>query len=150
MNLLKLKDLSSDLWSDLLKDDVTKLNPMSNKNYNNDYIAKSINDLRNDDNEPKVYHSDFYYWKYMYDSFSKVVANEKYLNSLQAIETTNEKTIRFYMTRTINSRFMFDFTFFATNHFDTEDYEKYLIIQRNNEEVLYSSPYINYIRSLQP
>ena len=55
-------------------------------------------------------------------------------------------TIYFDMTKTINSRFMFTFASYKLRNAN-ESYAKYMPIARNNEEVLYNVPYINYIRS---
>lgn len=93
--------------------------------------------------DPKNYHSEFYKIKYVYDSFEKVIPLE-YVNE-DNFFTDAEYKVEFAMTRTINSKFMFTFDILFS--LADEDYPKTLVVQRNNEEVLYSSPYINYIRS---
>ena len=136
-----------------IKDNIILLNPLCNVKMNNDVIAKSLTDLRSDNinniwEEPKLYHSDFYYNKYVYDSFSKVIKNESYLNDLMTLEEYEDmKEIKFIMTSTINSNFMFEFTFLAQFNFNSEDYEKILFINRNNEMTIYNNEYLNYLKS---
>ena len=156
-NLLQLNDITSALIqydsfgeqdylddnNNQYEDDPLMLYPLSAKNYDNENISKSLEDMRNAAPEPKLYHSDYFYWKYIYDSFTKVIQNEKYMNYPYANE---RNSINFYVTSTINSNFMFKFNFMG-GQFIEEDYEKYLVIQRNNEETLYNSEYINYIKS---
>ena len=156
-NLLQLNDITSALIQydssgeqDYLDDnnfdfgdDSYYLYPLSAKNYDNENVSKTLEDMRNTAPDPKIYHSDYFYWKYIYDSFTKVVHNEKVMNYPYANE---RNSINFYVTSTINSRFMFKFNFMG-GQFLEEDYEKYLVIQRNNEETLYNSDYINYIKS---
>ena len=132
-------------------DDIIALNPLCNKTLNN--VSKSLTDLRASNlsniwHEPKLFHSDFYYNKYIYDSFVKVIKNESYLNDLMTLEEyADYKNIIFYMTSTINSRFMFNFSFLKKFHFNNEDYENILVIQRNNEVTIYNNDYINYIKT---
>ena len=125
-----------------IPESLTNIYPLINVSFNGE---KSLHDYRNDDNEPKIYHSDFYQTKYVYDSFAKIVKNEVDMNRYEA---NIDSYINFYMTSTINSRFMFEFPFIkASGYFVDEDYPKHLIVQRNNEVTLYNSPYINYIRT---
>lgn len=110
----------------------------------------SLSDMRptniDEEIEPKLDHSDFHSIKYVYDSFVKVIKPEVYFNYLSG---NPEATINinFTMTKSINSRFMFTFDIAPYNDFSDEDFENYLLIARNNEEVIYNEPYINYIRS---
>lgn len=103
-------------------------------------------DLRRNANyESKLFNSEFFKPSFTYDSFTFVVQLEKcylnyYINSYSSLDIT------FTSTKTINSRFMFTFNnYFLRNA--NESYAKYLPITRNNEEVLYNVPYINYIRN---
>ena len=96
---------------------------------------------RNDDYEAKIYHSEFYQLKYLYDSFSLDVKLEQV-----DITRADQMYVHFRMTKTINSRFMFDFDNYDFN-FAEADFPHVLIVQRNNEEVIYNSPYINYLRA---
>ena len=133
-----------------ISDNLYELNPLMQIDMSD--ITKSLTDTRAQYQgyyfeEPKLFHSDFYYWKYIYDSFVKVVANEKYLNRYQySARLTYERKIAFTFTSTINSRFMFYFSFFDSYNFNTDDYEKVLIIQRSNEQTIYNEEYFNYLK----
>lgn len=143
--MLKLKDVQNDFLykievnDSLVKKafDLTEVIPQN----------PSLLNLKSISRESKLFHSDYYQFKIYYDSFSKDFKNE-YL-----YETTIEDFdgYEFKPSRTINSRFIFKFGRHGDeiNHFKykDEDYQKYLSIERNNDEVLYNSPYINYIRS---
>ena len=108
-------------------------------------LATDFNQLidKNINYESKLFHSDFYQPKFFYDSFGFTFELEKLIST--AINATF--TIGYLVASTINSRFMFYFDTYKRSLDVKEDYDKYLIITRNNEEVLYNSAYINYIRS---
>lgn len=143
--LIRLLDLNADFVNDHITDSVVDV--FASKHSILKTYAK-LNQLRANMGivEPKIYHSEFFYTKYMYDSFSKVIRIEELNENLPY--TAEDLTIEFHMTKTINSRFMFYF-----NEEDwpiarvSEDYYSPLVVQRNNEEVIYSSPYINYLRT---
>ena len=110
-------------------------------------ISPSLTDARKGwSYESKLYHSDFYQPTYVYDSFTYKVQLEKLDINLYTPTNVESFTIKFYMTSTINSRFMFEFSDLKFAY-ATENYAKYMPIARNNEEVLYNVPYINYIRN---
>ena len=94
--------------------------------------------------DPKLYHSDFYRPKFVYDSYSKVFALEK-LEFLKNHIYPNTFNFRFVMTRNIVSKFLFMFEYVWKN--PTEDFPNVVAVARNNEEVLYNSQYINYLRT---
>lgn len=98
---------------------------------------------RSKENENKLLNSQFTELKFAYDSFSA-------LCRLEAFKPTTENTftlpIRFKQTNTINSKFLFDLqypSFYRMN----QDYENIIGVSRNNEETIFSSDYLNYIRS---
>ena len=110
-------------------------------------IIPSLTDARKGwSYESKLYHSDFYQPTYVYDSFTYKVQLEKLDINLYNPTNVESFTIKFYMSSTINSRFMFEFSDLKFAY-ATENYAKYMPIARNNEEVLYNVPYINYIRT---
>lgn len=143
--LIRLLDLNADFVNTHITDSVVDVFA-SKHNILNTYAK--INQLRATMGvvEPKIYHSEFFYTKYMYDSFSKVIRIEELNENLPY--TAEDLIIEFHMTKTINSRFMF---YFNEDDWPTarvsEDYYSPLVVQRNNEEVIYSSPYINYLRT---
>ena len=104
----------------------------------------TYNDIKVINRESKLFHSDYFTYKFYYDSFSKSLKME-YMDAYNSIGST--KYI-FKPSRTINSRFIFKFTgLIDLFTYKDEDYPDILSIERNNEEVIYNSPYINYIRS---
>ena len=105
----------------------------------------SDNDENNIVNESKLYHSDFYQPKFVYDSFTKTFALERQNINREALYAPFR--INFKATNTINSRFLFDFTKYDTNGQALEDYENILVVNRNNELPLYNDEYLNYLRS---
>ena len=111
--------------------------------------------------ESKLYHSDFYDFKLVYDSFVRDIKLENYETNMfdpSYVWKPNLTTldIDFKPTNTINSKFAFrietylsdpsgnyDFADYKT----TSDYEKYLLVSRNNEETIFNNDYLNYIRT---
>ena len=145
MYALKLKDDNKNLkFKATIKEEDS--NPLPNLFVGT--ISASISDLRQDDSyESKLFHSDFYQPTYVYDSFTYKVQMEKLNPDSYSDDLNMEKmVIHFYMTSTINSRFMFEFENLYFKY-AVENYARYMPIARNNEEVLYNVPYINYIRN---
>lgn len=113
---------------------------------NNSY---SLNTPRNDNLESKLFHSDYYRPKFIYDSFSYDFNLENYdFSNYIPYDYWQAPLfeITFKMTRTINSKFLFKFDSTYVTH-STQDYDSIVVVSRNNEEVLYNSAYINYVRS---
>lgn len=100
--------------------------------------------VRNDYNESKLYNSSFFTYKFVYDSFAKEIKLENIRDYTDVDITVG---IGFKMTSTINSRFMFKFDTDGGYMYKESDYEPYLVINRNNEEAIYSNDYINYMRT---
>lgn len=97
--------------------------------------------------EPMLKHSNYSSYKYVYDTFEKEFSLEE-LEYDQTYEYVQLFNIKFIMTTTINSRFMFDL---SNNGYTYKVngllYPNYMFIQRNNELPLYSNAFINYIRT---
>lgn len=114
-------------------------------------VPESFNPFtsRNIEYETKLLNSEFYYPKFVYDSFGfefdlEKVDVEKYMNSK---EIPNFK-YGFVTTTTINSKFMFYFpNYILQDYKKNGDYDNFLPIARNNEVVLYNNQYINYLRT---
>ena len=137
---LKLTDLNQKFYNLLLSD----YNPLENILMT--LPAISEDDLRNDDFESKLFHSDYYKPHFYYDSFNfdfelERVDTEKYLNSI-----SDKFQIEFITSRNIVSKFLFKFPQYQLSH-SLSDYDNIVCVARNNEEVLYNSQYINYIRT---
>lgn len=108
----------------------------------------SLSYNRDDYYESKLWHSDYYQPKFIYDSFSYIFQLEK-LDIAKSKTTAEVNTwcdIDFIPSTTINSRFMFRFPN-VYNKYETEDYPFILNVARNNEMPIYNSEYINYIRT---
>lgn len=109
--------------------------------------------LRKDYMESKIYHSDYYQPKFVYDSFTfqfkmENLDFESYWNLMKLYEEFDGLgfPINFVMTRNIVSKFLFSFPSYITKY-STEDYDNVVVISRNNEEVLYTSQYIDYLKT---
>ena len=111
------------------------------------YTQPSVDDLRDNKFESKIFHSDYYQPKLAYDSFGYVFQLERLdLTSYTINANRNNMSIKYVVSTTINSKFMFQFPEFVS-YCGKEDYDNVMPIARNNEIVLYNVPYINYIRS---
>ena len=134
----RLVDFNTPFTNDIVTDVDDVLN-----NFNVD-ISVNTNATRTL-KDSKLFHSDYFRPKFVYDSFSKVFALEHidYGESLK--EYSGVFKFTFVMTRNIVSKFLFKFNY-VYNH-SNEDYENIVAVARNNEEVLYNSSYLNYIRT---
>lgn len=99
--------------------------------------------------ESKLYHSDYYQPKFVYDSFTfpfnlENVKAADLLSAFPNIDTTF--TFTYTVTRNILSKFMFQFDECLLKR-STLDYDNVLLVNRNNEKALYTNAFINYIRS---
>ena len=97
--------------------------------------------------DSKLYHSDYYLPKFVYDSFNKGF-NLELFNFEQSLEKTKSRfgfNFKFVMSRNLQSKFLFKFDY--VHNYSLEDYENILAVARNNEEALYSSQYLNYVRT---
>lgn len=96
--------------------------------------------------DSKLFHSDYFRPKFVYDSFSRTFPLEQidYDKSIENKETTKFQ-FDFIMTRNIVSKFLFRFNY--TYKHSMEDYPNIVAVARNNEEVIYNSQYLNYIRT---
>lgn len=110
----------------------------------------TIETTRNKYFESKLLHSDYYVPKFVYDSFSKDFHLERidaYFLTIAGL-LTGDFEFTFVMTRNIVSKFLFDFTQYVRPWTEEEqDYNHVLCVARNNEEVLYNSQYLNYLRT---
>lgn len=106
--------------------------------------------------EPKVYSSEFQFSKLVYDSFSIVMKGEdSYFNS-NLSEIGNDKIVfKFFASPSMVSEF--DFSLYSWPGYSasefiltpiwSEDYPLHLIINRNNETPVYTSAYLDYLRT---
>lgn len=112
------------------------------------FISSINEDISNDISrnllDPKLLHSDYYRPKFVYDSFTKIFPLEQIDFDLS--DKSLYFNFNFIMSRNIVSKFLFKFEQFAYK-FSKEDYENIVAVSRNNEEVLYNSQYLDYIRT---
>lgn len=126
------KDFTSINFNFLIKDDI------------------GTSELKDNALETKIYHSNYSEYKLVYDSFVKDVQ----LENFHLKENTSPRDIRvnisFKPTNTINSKFAFKFNMEASSgisYYQFGDFDEFLLSSRNNEETLFSSSYIDYIRN---
>lgn len=138
MQMLKLKKFNT-FFNRWLKFDHNPLEPLKPLLFGRDFIVNS-EDERSILNEPKLYHSDFYYEKYFYDSFGFAFQLEYVQNY---VSTFN---VSFQVSNTINSRFLFTFQGYQVDKY-LKDFNNIMYIARNNEIAIFNQQYINYIRT---
>ena len=140
-NSLQLFDLDVKFTSRITSDISNPLNVLKKT------IEKpDINDPRDNENESKIFHSEFYQPKFVYDSFGFVFELDK-IDVEKYLEVASETfTFDFIMTSTINSKFMFKFPEYILK-MSTQDFDNILPIARNNEAPIYNSAYITYLRT---
>lgn len=95
------------------------------------------------DYESKLFHSDYYQPKFVYDSFGFTFQLERM--DLPEYDTPFE--FKFVTTTTINSRFMYVFPQYQCGNKDKEDYNNILPVARNNEVTIFNQQYMNYLRA---
>lgn len=107
-------------------------------------------DTRKEDNESALYRSEFFNWKFTYDSFSYPLQYELLDESYKNTNVNSTLPLKMVTTSTMNSRFLFDFSnddkCFKFKHL-TEDYPNILTIARNNNVTTFNSEYVNYMRN---
>lgn len=103
------------------------------------------NSRKNVENESKMFHSEFHTIKAVYDSFSYPIEMERFSYLSPTAETV---PVSFKPTSTVNSKMGFRFVLdnAGTYHFN-QDFGEYLLITRNNEDVVLNSEYLNYIKN---
>lgn len=136
MHMLILSNLNKPLETTLK----TSYNPLEELQFNEN--APSLSAAKNKKWESKLFHSDYFQPKFVYDSFSFIFALERQNGYVSA----SDFQIIFTSTGTINSRFLFTFASYNVDGYALDDYSNILSIARNNELPIYNSDYINYIK----
>lgn len=93
--------------------------------------------------ESKLYNSNFYSLKYLYDNFEKEIYLERYSTTLD----NPAFDIAFKQSNNISSNSIFKFTAINGSYKVPDMYGEYLNVNRQNEVALYNSDYLNYIRT---
>ena len=100
--------------------------------------------------ESKLLHSDFHVFKFVYDSFPKEFHFERINGEILSKQYIPNSSFQFtfVMSRNIVSKFLFDFPQYSAFYIEeTQDFNHIVCVARNNEEVLYNSQYLNYLRT---
>lgn len=103
---------------------------------------------RNNAYEPKLFNSELYLKKFIYDSFS-IPFKFEFLDipgSITKVSGGNLK-IKEITSLAVTSKFLFDFNEMLSFNRALEDYSYILPVSRNNESTIYTSQYINYLRT---
>lgn len=106
-------------------------------------IVDSKNARKSYLNEPKLYHSDYYQPKVIYDSFSFTFQ----LELINYAENLHHFFIKYDVSNTCNSRFMFTFDNYTTALWDMRDYNNIMLVSRNNEISIFNQQFLNYLRT---
>lgn len=97
--------------------------------------------------ESKLYHSDYYQPKFVYDSFSfpfylELVDIDAYYNR----DYLDKMNVSYIVSSNVQSKFAFIFDDYILKQSDA-DYDNVLTIERNNEKALFNNDYLAYIKS---
>lgn len=130
-------------FGELLKHETHKKDPHTQFNPNR---------VGDDLEESKLFHSNFYEKRYVYDSFSLSVGLEHFNPDTTDLANWEEGTfdIEFYYTSAFTGNFLFYFSLYDEGLTDYEldtDHQDILYIKRNNEVPIFSSEYINYLNN---
>lgn len=93
--------------------------------------------------ESKLYNSNFYSVKYAYDNFEKEILLERF----NARTDFPGNVIKFKQSNNISSNSLFDIQAINGTYEEPTLYGRFLNVNRQNEVALFSSDYINYIRT---
>ena len=104
--------------------------------------------VRHNAYEPKLFNSELYLKKFIYDSFS-IPFKFEYLNIPDSITRVSEGNLKIkeITSLAVTSKFLFDFNEMLSFDKSLEDYSYVLPVARNNESTIYTSQYINYLRT---
>lgn len=101
--------------------------------------------------DSKCYHSDFYYKKYVYDSFTYIYKLENVLSIEQDYNSMmsdfNKTILKYYVSNAITSKMYFNVKNEALSYVEQSDFDYMFFVNRNNEMPLFDSSYINYLRT---
>lgn len=135
---LLLNDLDTEFISYVADNDILTELELS---YNSGDLAKNKkHDIKY---ESKLYNSNYYTHKYIYDNFEKEILLERFTTSI----IMPGFSIKFKQSNNISSNSLFDIRPMNGSYAEPNLYGEYLNVNRQNELALFSSDYINYIRT---
>lgn len=135
---LKLEDLNTEFLSYV--DGGFDLDELQLAYNAGDLSANKNHDIKY---ESKLYNSNFYSVKYAYDNFEKEILLERF--NVRTDFPGN--VIKFKQSNNISSNSLFDIQAINGTYEEPTLYGRYLNVNRQNELALFSSDYINYIRT---
>lgn len=135
---LKLEDLNTEFLSYV--DGGFDLDELQLAYNASDLAANKNHDIKY---ESKLYNSNFYSVKYAYDNFEKEILLERFT----ARTDFPGNVIKFKQSNNISSNSLFDIQAVNGTYEEPTLYGRYLNVNRQNELALFSSDYINYIRT---
>lgn len=143
-NYIRLDDLNEEFLYTVKAQPIYELSLMVSQN-----DVGTINS--NPTYESKLYNSNYYTLKYMYDNFEKEILLER-ATPLQVPGSAGERepyvTIKFKQSNNISSNSLFDFQVDNVDKYDELTlYSRYMNVNRSQEVALYTSPYLEYIRN---
>ena len=119
------------------------LTPWTNAFYEYDYsLVVQPEREKSYEMETKLYHSDYFLPKVIYDSFVFTFQLE--------LMTTHPESIwrvQYNVSNNITSKFMFTFLDYLCDNNEVRDYNNIMYISRNNDCVIFNQQYVNYIRT---
>lgn len=97
--------------------------------------------------DSKLYHSDYYINKFVYDSFSYTIKLEQVLANYnrEAVDFT-KLYLDYVVSSEISGKFYFNLKT-PLSSLDSQDYDFIIYVNRNNDMALYDSQFINYLRT---
>ena len=104
--------------------------------------STNIQDAYDISNESKLFNSEFYSLKEVYDSFSCTIPFENINNT----SISGTPILKFICANTITSKMLFKVLNTPYKR-DTEDFKGIIPVSRNNEVSIYTSQYLNYLRT---
>lgn len=124
-------------------------NPFVDLQFNYGEVSGDLyKQAKSHNNESKLYHSDYYLNKFVYDSFGFGFRLEEM--NITTFKTywalTHDFRVRYVCSGNVNSKFVFQFIDYVCDR-EVQDFNNVLIVERNNEVALFNNAYINYIRS---
>ena len=143
LDVVTLKDINSDLINNIDTDIESPIKELYAKS-----LTISTSASRDDDNESKLFHSDYFQNKIVYDSFNYMIALENLDidNAIFNKAVPDLFKIDWVTANTINSRFLAIFPQLKYAR-SVQDFDNVLYINRNNELPIFNSTYLNYLRA---
>lgn len=143
-NLFELSDIATPLSRTFLHNQ--EINIFNNLYVESEILYISNTNLRDDYLESKIYHSDYYAPKFVYDSFNLSFQLELMNTENLDMSLSQYLQVTYVISKNITSKFLFMFPQYTLKN-SQSDYDGVVVVSRNNEEVVYNSQYLNYLRT---